>query len=416
MSIDSIAKNITGYHNCRTFVQTLTGVSNIEAQSEVKTPQVGDILWWGNGKQYQHVAVYAGDHKVWQVPEWGATPEKKNLADVVKEWDQPRKYLKGGIMKKADLIPHGRADNQPDANFDSEELAKGVKVELEHTDNKDLAKEIAKDHLSEMPDYYTKLIEMEKNACGDSCGCGGACGCGGQCGGSCGCMQETPLQEIPTQLILIAKTAKRIASTIGVINKKELDEKFPGLGKAYQSVYGGRKPDIHIVSGEKFTFPAEKYSMGSWHTVFASYNDQVKQIPVEKYFGKSETLKPDSMILDCLTGNVNLCYLYIHPSNTAPLLKGDDDLSDEECLVLNIMQTLKPFAREKEYFERKYTLEERLENVGSRDDEYKRTLKSLEDKGLVKINAAGSAQLTLEGKNKAHLPKVKQVASKFRGY
>lgn len=407
MSIDSIAKNITGYHNCRTFVQTLTGVSNIEAQSEVKTPQVGDILWWGNQNKYTHVAVYAGDHKVWQVPEWGAAPEKKNLADVVKEWDQPRKYLKGGIMKKADLIPHGRADNQPDANFDSEELALGVKVEQEHTDNKDLAKEIAKDHLAEMPDYYTKLIEMEKKACGDSCGCGGECGCGGACGGSCGCKSPS------AQLILIAKTAKRIASTIGVISKKELDERFPALSKAYQSVYGGRKPDIHVVSGDKFSFPAETYSMGSWHTVFAAYNDQVKQIPVEKYFGRSETLKPDSMILDCLTGNLNLCYLYIHPSNTAPLLKGDDDLTDEECLVLSIMMSYKPFAREQTYFDSKYT-DGKYEHVGS--DEYKRTLQSLKDKGLVKINAAGSAQLTLEGKNKAHSPKVKQIVSKFRGY
>jgi hypothetical protein len=94
--IDIAAKKITGYHNCRTFVQTLTGLSNIEARPAVKTPQVGDILWWGRQNKYTHVAVYAGDHKVWQVPEWGASPEKKNLADVVKEWGKPVKYLKGG--------------------------------------------------------------------------------------------------------------------------------------------------------------------------------------------------------------------------------------------------------------------------------------------------------------------------------
>jgi len=63
-----------------------------------------------------------------------------------------------------DKIPGGKSDNAPDSDFDAEELAKGIKVELEHTDDKELAKEIAKDHLSEFPDYYTRLIDMEKDA------------------------------------------------------------------------------------------------------------------------------------------------------------------------------------------------------------------------------------------------------------
>lgn len=42
------------------------------------------------------------------------------------------------------------------------ELAKGVKVELEHTDNADVAREIALDHLDEYPDYYDRLEKVEK--------------------------------------------------------------------------------------------------------------------------------------------------------------------------------------------------------------------------------------------------------------
>ena len=42
------------------------------------------------------------------------------------------------------------------------ELEMGIKVEMEHTKNKAVAKRIALDHLSEMPDYYTKLVKMEK--------------------------------------------------------------------------------------------------------------------------------------------------------------------------------------------------------------------------------------------------------------
>lgn len=41
------------------------------------------------------------------------------------------------------------------------ELIKGIKVELEHTDDEKVAKEIAMDHLYEDPHYYSKLKKME---------------------------------------------------------------------------------------------------------------------------------------------------------------------------------------------------------------------------------------------------------------
>lgn len=41
------------------------------------------------------------------------------------------------------------------------QLKMGIKVEMEHTDNKSLAKKIAMDHLYEDPKYYTKLKKME---------------------------------------------------------------------------------------------------------------------------------------------------------------------------------------------------------------------------------------------------------------
>lgn len=42
------------------------------------------------------------------------------------------------------------------------ELEKGAKVEMEHTNDPAVAREIAMDHLWEMPDYYTKLATIEK--------------------------------------------------------------------------------------------------------------------------------------------------------------------------------------------------------------------------------------------------------------
>jgi hypothetical protein len=52
----------------------------------------------------------------------------------------------------------------PDELFDSKQLKMGMRIETEHTSDLDEAKSIAKDHLMEIPDYYTRLSKMEKEA------------------------------------------------------------------------------------------------------------------------------------------------------------------------------------------------------------------------------------------------------------
>lgn len=51
-------------------------------------------------------------------------------------------------LKKGDI---------PDSMFNKSQLKKGIKVETEHTNDKSIAKQIAKAHLTEEKDYYTKL-------------------------------------------------------------------------------------------------------------------------------------------------------------------------------------------------------------------------------------------------------------------
>mgnify|MGYP003348970590 CR=1 FL=1 len=46
--------------------------------------------------------------------------------------------------------------------FIARQIAKGVKVEKEHTTDPKMANQIARDHLNERPDYYEKLNKMEK--------------------------------------------------------------------------------------------------------------------------------------------------------------------------------------------------------------------------------------------------------------
>lgn len=58
------------------------------------------------------------------------------------------KYLGGG---KGDLTNPG--------DVDPTQLSIGIQVEMEHTNDPKIAQEIALDHLTEDPEYYTKLIK-----------------------------------------------------------------------------------------------------------------------------------------------------------------------------------------------------------------------------------------------------------------
>jgi len=49
-------------------------------------------------------------------------------------------------------------------SFDQNQIEMGKKVEMEHTTDPAIAERIAKDHLSEIPDYYTRLAKMESEA------------------------------------------------------------------------------------------------------------------------------------------------------------------------------------------------------------------------------------------------------------
>lgn len=71
------------------------------------------------------------------------------------------------IDQGGDKLRGGYADNMPAGQFDQNELEMGIEIEMEHTNNRDLAAEIAKDHLMEIPDYYTRLKRMEAEAKGE---------------------------------------------------------------------------------------------------------------------------------------------------------------------------------------------------------------------------------------------------------
>ncbi len=58
----------------------------------------------------------------------------------------------------------GKHKDVPITEFDPEQIRMGIEIEKEHTDSEAIAQQIAKDHLAEIPDYYTRLKKMEEEA------------------------------------------------------------------------------------------------------------------------------------------------------------------------------------------------------------------------------------------------------------
>lgn len=74
----------------------------------------------------------------------GGLSDNKTLEDIAK------KHSKKGYHNTDNMI-----------TLLKKQLSMGMKVEMEHTKSKEKAKEIALDHLSEDPNYYTKLKKVE---------------------------------------------------------------------------------------------------------------------------------------------------------------------------------------------------------------------------------------------------------------
>lgn len=69
------------------------------------------------------------------------------------------------LLKYAKRFWHGGDSNDLKVRYDevpADELALGIREELEHTPDKIFAFKIALDHLSRMPAYYSNLREMER--------------------------------------------------------------------------------------------------------------------------------------------------------------------------------------------------------------------------------------------------------------
>ena len=92
-------------------------------------------------------------------PASGKTARRKTAHEVRLDLGSSR--IAYDWLARKDLLPGGLADKKLPSQFPAEQLAQGTEVETEHTAARRKALEIAMDHLTEDPAYYSKLEAIE---------------------------------------------------------------------------------------------------------------------------------------------------------------------------------------------------------------------------------------------------------------
>jgi hypothetical protein len=129
-------------------------------------------------KMGERYILIAGNTRLCTAAAMGVNP-KVFIGEVGEDINESE-LLKGGNADNKSLIQLAkRHDAKGYYHIDNmvqslrKELEMGIKIELEHTDNEDMAKEIAMDHLWENPSYYSKLkkseIEESKEEINEKC-------------------------------------------------------------------------------------------------------------------------------------------------------------------------------------------------------------------------------------------------------
>jgi tRNA nucleotidyltransferase/poly(A) polymerase len=110
-----------------------------------------------------------------------------------------KQELKGGKADKLTLPQIAKKHKLPIEDLTSQ-LKLGIKTEMEHTDNKSKAKEIAMDHLAENPKYYTKLKKAK--------------------------LEETVIDSLKTSFIESEEIPSKLKTDIDIEYHKKLNPKF----------------------------------------------------------------------------------------------------------------------------------------------------------------------------------------------
>jgi hypothetical protein len=92
-------------------------------------------------------------------------PEDEQVHNLAANLGAPKDKVEEEAYKLlSDFLAFGKANSMgiTEADVDPEQLRRGIEVEMEHTNNQEIAKRIALDHLAEFPHYYFAIDKMEE--------------------------------------------------------------------------------------------------------------------------------------------------------------------------------------------------------------------------------------------------------------
>lgn len=133
-------------------------------------------------RRWMHAAAARGEIPKSMPRRWEAETPKGRLPERVKK---TAAFVAGATMRESTAVKRGNrptvvverertlgprdlaggeAEKSGTPPPDPRQLAMGRKIEREHTRRPAVAEEIARDHLAEIPDYYTRLKRMEDEA------------------------------------------------------------------------------------------------------------------------------------------------------------------------------------------------------------------------------------------------------------
>ncbi len=142
-----------------------TSTARVERATEglltaIREYRLGDVHLENVGWQGDVLVVSDADYA-------GVAPEPDEQLRVNRERQHANSHYERArqeFYKMTEQLPGGLASGMQPEDFDAEELERGIATEMEHTDDRALAAEIAMDHLVEDPLYYERLREMKRGA------------------------------------------------------------------------------------------------------------------------------------------------------------------------------------------------------------------------------------------------------------
>lgn len=220
------------------------------------------------------------------------------------------------------------------------------------------------------------------------------------------------------------------------IDAKQLRDAFPALYDEYITILEGKKPKISVTTTDVYDFhpslsePLTDYFVFKYY-VFYRDGNVIETFDAFKYEDKPKAskfvLQPSDAVMVCDYGHYKACELFVHPDFMNPeQIEGNTELTSPEIYALLITNSIVSSYR-MDYFA--YPMSKAFgnditvsnyRNFKVSKDDFKADAKALDphakgykdlfydtvfpllaSKGLVKINAKGSIQITLDGKNQA---------------